>query len=45
MAARGYDGEIRSFPLSPLTSTSWITLLGGLALLVALLIFALLFWA
>lgn len=45
MAARGYDGEVRSFPLSPLTSTSWITLLGGLALLVALLIFALLFWS
>ena len=45
MAARGYDGEIRSFPLSPLTSTSWITLLGGLALLMALLLFALLFWA
>jgi cobalt/nickel transport system permease protein len=45
MAARGYDGEIRSFPLPPLTSTSWITLLGGLALLIALLLFALLFWA
>ena len=45
MAARGYDGEIRSFPLPPLPSTSWITLLGGLALLIALLLFALLFWA
>ena len=45
MAARGYDGEIRSFPLPPLTSTSRITLLGGLALLIALLLFALLFWA
>jgi cobalt/nickel transport system permease protein len=45
MAARGYDGEIRSFPLPPLTSASWITLLGGLALLIALLLFALLFWA
>ena len=45
MAARGYDGEIRSFPLPPLTSAGWITLLGGLALLLALLLFALLFWA
>jgi cobalt/nickel transport system permease protein len=45
MAARGYDGEIRSFPLPPISSASWITLLGGLALLIALLLFALLFWA
>jgi cobalt/nickel transport system permease protein len=45
MAARGYDGEIRSFPLPPLTSTSWLTLLGGVALLILLLLFALLFWA
>jgi cobalt/nickel transport system permease protein len=45
MAARGYDGEIRSFPLPPLTSTSWLVLLGGLVLLAALLLFALLFWA
>ena len=45
MAARGYDGEIRSFPLPPLTSANWITLLGGLALLLILLLFALLFWA
>jgi cobalt/nickel transport system permease protein len=45
MAARGYDGEIRSFPLPPITSASWITLLGGLAMLIALLLFALLFWA
>jgi cobalt/nickel transport system permease protein len=43
MAARGYDGEIRSFPLPPLTSTSWVVLSGGLALLIALLLFALLF--
>jgi cobalt/nickel transport system permease protein len=45
MAARGYDGEIRSFPLPPLTSASWLVLLGSFALLVALLLFALLFWA
>jgi cobalt/nickel transport system permease protein len=45
MSARGYDGEIRAFPLPPITSASWITLLGGLAVLIALLVFALLFWA
>jgi cobalt/nickel transport system permease protein len=45
MAARGYDGEIRSFPLPPLTSTNWVVLSGGLVLLIALLLFALLFWA
>ncbi|NTU62035.1 MAG: cobalt ECF transporter T component CbiQ [Chloroflexi bacterium] len=45
MAARGYDGEVRSFPLPPISSTSWIVLLGGLGLLVVLLLFALLFWA
>jgi len=45
MAARGYDGETRAFPLPPLTTANWITLLGGLALLFALLSFALLFWA
>ena len=45
MAARGYDGEVRSFPLPPISSVSWITLLGGLAVLIVLLLFALLFWA
>jgi cobalt/nickel transport system permease protein len=45
MAARGYDGEVRSFPLPPITSASWITLLGSLAVLIVLLLFALLFWA
>lgn len=45
MAARGYDGEVRAFPLPPISSTSWITLLGGLAVLAVLLLFALLFWA
>jgi cobalt/nickel transport system permease protein len=44
MAARGYDGEIRSFPLPPITSTNWIVLFGGLALLGVLLLSALLFW-
>ena len=45
MAARGYDGEVRAFPLPPISSTSWIVLLGGLGLLVVLMLFALLFWA
>jgi cobalt/nickel transport system permease protein len=45
MAARGYDGEVRAFPLPPISTTSWAVLLGGLGLLVVLLVFALLFWA
>lgn len=45
MAARGYDGEIRSFPLPPISSTSWLTLAGGLAVLIVLLLFGLLFWS
>ena len=45
MAARGYDGEVRAFPLPPISSASWIVLLGGLGLLVVLLLFALLFWS
>ena len=44
MAARGYDGEVRAFPLLPLTSANWITLLCGLSLLAVLLLFAVLFW-
>ncbi len=42
MAARGYDGEIRSFPLPPLTPTNWVILLVSLFLLIALLLLALL---
>jgi cobalt/nickel transport system permease protein len=45
MAARGYDGEVRAFPLPPISSTSWIVLASGLGLLLVLLLFALLFWA
>jgi cobalt/nickel transport system permease protein len=45
MAARGYDGEVRAFPLPPVSSASWITLLGGLVLLIVMLLFAVLFWA
>jgi cobalt/nickel transport system permease protein len=36
MLARGYDGEIRSLPLPPMGVGSWITLLVGLALLLAI---------
>jgi cobalt/nickel transport system permease protein len=36
MAARGYDGHIRSFPLPPLNAGQIVTLLGGLIMLGAL---------
>jgi cobalt/nickel transport system permease protein len=45
MAARGYDGEVRALPLPPLASSAKVALIGGLTLLIALLLFALLFWA
>jgi cobalt/nickel transport system permease protein len=38
MASRGYDGEVRAFPLPPITAAQWSVLalaLGVLALLVA----------
>ena len=44
MAARGYDGEIRAFPLPPLTSANWITTLCSLGLLAVLWLIAMLFW-
>ncbi|HSD83827.1 MAG TPA: cobalt ECF transporter T component CbiQ [Anaerolineae bacterium] len=44
MAARGYDGEIRLFPLPPLTSANWITTLCSLGLLAVLWLIAMLFW-
>lgn len=44
MAARGYDGEVRSLPLSPLTPTARATLFGGLFLLIVLLALALMLW-
>jgi cobalt/nickel transport system permease protein len=44
MAARGYDGEVRSLPLPPIASSAWLTLLGGLTLLAALLGLAVLVW-
>jgi cobalt/nickel transport system permease protein len=40
MLSRGYDGEVRAAPLPPLSTTSWLSLFGVLALLGALLAFA-----
>lgn len=36
MAARGYDGEVRAFPLPPISPGQRLTLTGGLALLALL---------
>ena len=40
MAARGYDGEVRAFPLPPVSSRQWVVLAGGLILLIVLLLFS-----
>jgi cobalt/nickel transport system permease protein len=37
MVSRGYDGEVRTAPLPSLGMSSWLVLLGGLALLLGLL--------
>jgi cobalt/nickel transport system permease protein len=37
MSARGYDGETRSLPLPPVSPTAWMTLAGGLILLLLLI--------
>lgn len=44
MLSRGYDGEVRSVPLPPMTTVTWAELLAGLALLGLLLFFGILFW-
>jgi hypothetical protein len=36
MAARGYDGEVRAFPVPPLTPRAWLALVAGLGLLALL---------
>lgn len=38
MLARGYDGEVRTLPLPPITPAGWWTLLLGMLLLLALLV-------
>jgi cobalt/nickel transport system permease protein len=38
MAARGYDGEVRSFPTPRLNPAGWLTLFAGLATLTLLLL-------
>jgi len=40
MAARGYDGEVRHFPLPPLAARHWLTLAAGLAVLMLVLLIA-----
>ncbi|MCX8063104.1 MAG: cobalt ECF transporter T component CbiQ [Anaerolineales bacterium] len=40
MLARGYDGEVRTKPLPPLTRAQWVGTLIGIALLLTILIFA-----
>jgi cobalt/nickel transport system permease protein len=42
MLARGYDGEVRSMPMSPIQPVGWVVLGTGLLLLVSLLGLALL---
>lgn len=42
MVARGYDGEVRAFPLTALRSLDWLILLGGILLLLAILLISLL---
>lgn len=44
MAARGYDGEMRAFPLPPVSPASWLVLLGGVSLLGLLTLFGYLVW-
>lgn len=44
MLSRGYDGEIRSLPLPSFTSRSRFMLVAGLAFLVLLLLFGIIFW-
>jgi len=45
MAARGYDGEVRTLPLPRLPASQWGFLAAGLTLFSLLLILAYLFWA
>ena len=44
MAARGYDGEVRAFPLPPISPVAWGVLVGGVSLLGMLTLFGYVFW-
>ena len=44
MASRGYDGEVRTFPLPPVTLAQWSTLGLGLGVLALLVIGGYVFW-
>jgi len=44
MAARGYDGEVRAFPLPPIAPVSWVILAVGLSLLGLLTLLGYLVW-
>jgi cobalt/nickel transport system permease protein len=44
MLSRGYNGEVRTLPLSAPTRSSWLVLWLGLSMLASLLIFGVLFW-
>jgi cobalt/nickel transport system permease protein len=42
MAARGYDGEVRAFPIPPVTLNQWLGLAAAVAVLVLILLFSIL---
>jgi cobalt/nickel transport system permease protein len=44
MASRGYDGDVRAFPLPPVNPAQWSVLGVGLATLALLVIVGFLFW-
>jgi len=45
MLSRGYDGEMRSLPLTPFTGLNWLILIMNLIVLCLLLIIGNLFWS
>jgi len=44
MVSRGYDGEVRTMPLSPLSPGQWLALAIGLGMLALLVIGGFLLW-
>jgi cobalt/nickel transport system permease protein len=44
MLSRGYNGETRSLPLGALGRPGWLSLAGGIGILILLLVFGNLFW-